>query len=91
MRRDALGCDIDNGPLRAIPGTHNQLLNANEVEEIVSRSEQMNCTTESGGVVIMRPLILHASSPAIRVGHRRILHIEFGPKTIDDKIEWALI
>lgn len=84
-------CDNDNGPLRAIPGTHNHLLDPKEVDETVSCNKQMNCTTESGGVVVMRPLILHASSPAARVGHRRILHIEFGPKVIDDRIEWALI
>jgi hypothetical protein len=29
----------------------------------------------------MRPLLVHASSPAVSASHRRVLHIDFAPRT----------
>jgi hypothetical protein len=82
-------CGKDNGPLRAIAGTHLRVLSADEVEAVVATQEEQLCTTAAGGVVIMRPLLLHASSPAKEVNHRRVLHIEFGPERLPGGLEWA--
>lgn len=84
-------CDAGNGPLRVIPGTHRRILDPTELEEKVRQGPEYQCTTDAGGVVIMRPLILHASSPARRVAHRRILHIEFGPPELPGGLEWASV
>lgn len=52
-----------NGPLRVIPGTHsNGVLHDYEVESIVAKSEPVTCAVAKGGVIVMRPLIIHASS-----------------------------
>lgn len=83
-------CGDDNGPLRVIAGTHHRVFEPAEIEAIVKRDEETHCTTVAGGVVIMRPLILHASSPAKRVGHRRVLHIKFGSRELPGGLEWAL-
>jgi hypothetical protein len=82
-------CPADNGPLRAISGTHQAVLDPEELKAAVHDRPQTICTTNAGGVVIMRPLIVHASSPAKRVGHRRVLHIEFGPPNLPGGLQWA--
>jgi hypothetical protein len=42
----------------------------------------VECLAASGGVVAMRPLIVHASSKANDDRPRRVLHIEYAPKLI---------
>lgn len=37
------------------------------------------CLAPVGGVLHMRPLLLHASSPVTSPDHRRVLHVECGP------------
>jgi hypothetical protein len=36
----------------------------------------------------MRPLLLHASSPAQRPGHRRVIHLEFAAGELPGGLEW---
>lgn len=83
-------CGPDQGPLRVIPGTHHRLLDRREVGVMADRGPQRLCTTDAGGVVIMRPLVLHASSPARQAHHRRVLHIEFGPPALPSGLRWAM-
>ena len=83
-------CTADNGPLRVIAGTHNRILEQKEVEDCVAEGEQISCIVEAGGLVVMRPLILHASSPAVCASHRRVIHVEFGPATLPGGLDWAM-
>ena len=83
-------CGPDNGPLRAIRGTHMALLNTEQVDAAVASTAETLCTTDAGGVVIMRPLLLHASSPARHATRRRVLHLEFGPPTLPGHLAWAM-
>ena len=83
-------CDVENGPLRAIAGTHQAILNPATLDDAARHRPQSICTTDVGGVVMMRPLLLHASSPAKRVGHRRVLHVEFGPPELPGGLQWAV-
>ena len=82
-------CGIDNGPLRVIAGSHRRLLAPSEVEDL-AKGEQFACVTEAGGLLLMRPLILHASSPARNPSHRRVIHIEFGPPSLPGGLCWAM-
>ena len=84
-------CGADNGPLRIIAATHTGILNTAEIEHAVQNRTESIGAMQAGGVLIMRPLILHASSPAKFVGHRRILHIEFGPPTLPGELRWAMV
>ncbi len=61
-------CGKENGPLRVIPNTHRRILSPGELEGVVAAEPQVACTTDAGGLVMMRPLILHASSPATATG-----------------------
>jgi hypothetical protein len=38
--------------------------------------------------VLMRPLLLHASSKAQTPSRRRVVHILFGPRTLPHGLEW---
>lgn len=68
----------DNGPLRVIPGSHRLgVLSDEAIGQIVDRSSHVDCLVAAGGVVVMRPLILHASSKAESARPRRVLHIEY--------------
>jgi hypothetical protein len=41
-----------------------------------------------GGALVMRPLILHASSKASAPKARRVLHFVFGPPQLPFGLEW---
>lgn len=70
-------CPETNGPLQVIPRTHmGGILAPDQVEAAVKHGPIEHCTTQEGGLVIMRPLTLHASTKAVRPEHRRVLHVE---------------
>ena len=67
----------DNGPLRVLPGTHTLgVLSDAEVERFARETRPVDCVVPAGGIVAMRPLLLHASSKAETDRPRRVLHIE---------------
>lgn len=71
-------CDETNGPLRVSPGTHRSgILPTAEIPNKVSDHGEVPCLAEKGQILLMRPLILHASSKAIEPKHRRILHLVY--------------
>lgn len=68
----------ENGPLRVVPGTHGKgVLSDIDVEAIVEESAPATCLVPNGGVIVMRPLIIHASSKSHSDISRRVLHIEY--------------
>jgi hypothetical protein len=82
-------CDTTNGPLRVIPATHHHILDQTEIDQILRTTPQTTCTCQPGGLLIMKPLILHASSPAAHLSHRRVIHVEFGPPSLPHNLQWA--
>jgi ectoine hydroxylase-related dioxygenase (phytanoyl-CoA dioxygenase family) len=81
-------CGEDNGPLRVIPGSHrNGRLSDDVITEQLTTRETI-CPLRAGGVLVMRPLILHASSPALAPKHRRVLHLEFAVDALPHGLEW---
>jgi hypothetical protein len=71
-------CDETNGPLRVSPGTHRAgILKSAEIAATVSQHGEVTCQARSGDALLMRPLLLHASSPARMPKHRRVLHIVY--------------
>lgn len=68
----------DNGPLRVLPGTHTLgVLSDNEVGHLACDVQAIDCLAPAGGIVAMRPLLVHASSKAEIDHRRRVLHIEY--------------
>ena len=74
----------DNGPLRVLPRTHMLgVLNDDEILGLAVRTTPVDCVAAKGGVVVMRPLVVHASSKSRTEMPRRVLHIEYAA---DDSI-----
>jgi len=82
----------DNGPLRVLPGTHTRgVLTDAEVARLVRDVRAVDCVTPAGGVVAMRPLLVHASSKVAADRRRRVLHIEYADAlTFGDGLQLAL-
>jgi ectoine hydroxylase-related dioxygenase (phytanoyl-CoA dioxygenase family) len=79
-----------NGPLRIIPGSHAfGLLESSAVDRCVEEGPMVECCTEAGGVVVMRPHTVHSSPKAQLPGRRRVLHIEWSASELPDGLEWA--
>jgi hypothetical protein len=69
---------LTNGPLRVLPGTHRLgVLSDDEVEQIVQTGVGANCLVERGGVLVMKPLLIHSSPRIAIAAPRRVLHIEY--------------
>jgi len=79
---------FDNGPLRVIAGSHRKgRLSA----EQISASEKENCVTctvPRGGALLMRPLVLHASSACSAPRSRRVIHVEFANAELPPPLDW---
>jgi ectoine hydroxylase-related dioxygenase (phytanoyl-CoA dioxygenase family) len=71
---------MSNGPLRVIPESHRfGVLSDTQVGEIAHATSAMNCLVAKGGVLAMRPLLIHSSLRVTGSGFRRVLHIEYAP------------
>lgn len=82
-------CGPENGPLRVVPGSHRY----GRVGEAAARrlrdaAGEVTCAIDSGGALLLRPLLLHASSKASSPRHRRVLHFLFGPESIGYGLRW---
>jgi ectoine hydroxylase-related dioxygenase (phytanoyl-CoA dioxygenase family) len=67
-----------NGPLRVLPGTHTLgVLSDDQIRTLAARLPAVECTVPRGGVVAMRPLLVHSSSKMSVAASRRVIHIEY--------------
>jgi ectoine hydroxylase-related dioxygenase (phytanoyl-CoA dioxygenase family) len=81
-------CTEQNGALRVIPGSHLQgRVSAKQVVRI-SASPAVSCAVAGGGVLLMRPLLLHASSACQSPRHRRVIHLEFAARALPGGLAW---
>jgi len=80
---------LDDGALRVLPGTHHcGRLGEAEIERLRIEVPEVVCGVRAGGVMLMRPLLLHASSPCRRPAHRRVLHIEYCARSLPGGLAW---
>lgn len=82
-------CGTKNGALRVIPGSHRQGWVDDEVDAWRQRAGEVVCEVEAGGVLVLSPLLLHASSPAEAPVHRRVIHLEFTASELPGGLEWS--
>jgi ectoine hydroxylase-related dioxygenase (phytanoyl-CoA dioxygenase family) len=82
----------DNGPLRVLPRTHTLgVLSDDAMAVLAVEISPVECLTSLGGVLAMRPLLVHASSKSRSERPRRVLHIEYAAKTeITDGMRLAI-
>ncbi len=68
----------ENGPLRVVPGSHSSgVLTDEEVFRVARERPNFDCVVPRGGVLAMRPLLIHSSSKSRTDAPRRVLHFEY--------------
>jgi ectoine hydroxylase-related dioxygenase (phytanoyl-CoA dioxygenase family) len=82
----------ENGPLRLLPGTHTLgVLTDEALHQLSTEIAPRDCLVPRGGILAMRPLIVHASSKSRSESPRRVLHIEYAAsQKIADGLELAI-
>jgi ectoine hydroxylase-related dioxygenase (phytanoyl-CoA dioxygenase family) len=82
----------ENGPLRVLPSTHTHgVLSDEKIHSLAEEEPAVECLVPRGGVLAMRPLIVHASSKSQVPAQRRVLHIEYAAAfKLEDGLELAV-
>jgi len=82
----------DNGPLRVLPGTHKMgVLSDDAIHRLAEEVTSVDCLVPRGGVLAMRPLIVHASSKSRSELPRWVLHLEYvASRFIENGLELAV-
>lgn len=82
-------CTPENGPLKVVPGSHQQgRLTDPMIAKLRNQCEEISCLVPKGGVLAMRPLLLHASSKMTLPQRRRVLHFLCGPRQLPNGLAW---
>jgi ectoine hydroxylase-related dioxygenase (phytanoyl-CoA dioxygenase family) len=77
-----------NGALKVINKSHNKEVYRPENINFDIETETI-CEVEKGGIMIMKPLLLHASNKTTDGERRRVIHIEFSNHILPNEIEWS--
>ncbi|NRF71463.1 phytanoyl-CoA dioxygenase family protein [Aquincola sp. S2] len=88
LRLHVDGCGVEDGPLRVVPGSHRHGI-ASDEQAAAARGRDVACTLDAGDALVMRPLLLHASSKSTGHHRRRVLHFLFGPRALPHGLRWA--
>lgn len=81
-------CGESNAPLRVIPGTHRLgRLGPVQLGEIDVRLA-ITCPVPTGGILLMHPLLVHASSASRSPLHRRVIHLDYASCALPGVLEW---
>ncbi|MFZ6755672.1 phytanoyl-CoA dioxygenase family protein [Undibacterium sp. Ji50W] len=83
----------DNAALKVIAGSHRHgKLQGAQVDAYIENSAQTDvqvCAMQAGDVLLMKPLLLHASDKANHASQRRVLHLEFSAAMLPTPMQWA--
>lgn len=81
--------DEANGALRVLPGSHCfGRLSPERIQEFRSQQHEVVCAVSRGDALLMRPLLLHASSRVTTARARRVLHIEYAAFPLPPELAW---
>ncbi len=80
--------DENNGALKVIPKSHNKNIYRPETIDWTTETETI-CKVNKGGIMIMKPLLLHSSGRTTNNNKRRVIHIEFTNQELPNGIKWA--
>lgn len=80
--------DIQNGALKIVAGSHSKGIYRPETIDWNTETETV-CDVPKGGMMIMKPLLLHSSSRTTNRKKRRVIHIEFSNRELPEELEWS--
>lgn len=84
-------CGPNNGALQIIPGSHRRgVLGPGDVDGMAKAEPKICCEARRGDLLVMRPLLVHSSSPVAdsACARRRVLHIEYATRPLPGGLEW---
>lgn len=81
-------CGEENGALRVIPGSHLHGRTPEDAIQAMRETHEFVCVVGVGRALLMRPLLLHASSPSRVPGHRRVVHLDFASVQLPNGMRW---
>lgn len=80
--------DEDNGALKVIPKSHSKgIYRPETIDWTVERD--VACNVSKGGIMLMKPLLLHSSGRTTNNRQRRVVHIEFSNQELPAELNWA--
>ncbi len=77
-----------NGALKVIAGSHKQGVITLSAYDFSTAHETI-CSLKKGGLMIMRPLLLHASGRTVNNKQRRVIHIECSKAMLPQPLQWS--
>ncbi len=80
--------DENNGALKVVPKSHLKGIYRPETIDWTVEKE-VSCCVSKGGIMLMKPLLLHSSGRTINNRPRRVIHIEFSNQELPAKLNWA--
>lgn len=80
--------DENNGALKVVPKSHSKGIYRPETIDWNVETENI-CSVEKGGIMIMKPLLLHGSNRTTNGKKRRVIHIEFSDKELPEELNWS--
>lgn len=80
--------DEYNGALKVIPKSHAKGIYRPETIDWSVETETI-CRVHKGGIMLMKPLLLHGSSRTTNGKKRRVIHIEFSDRQLPEELKWS--
>ena len=78
----------ENGALKVLNKSHKKGIYRIENLNFENETETI-CEIKKGGIMIMKPLLFHASNKTTNNKQRRVIHIEFSNKILPNELEWS--
>lgn len=78
----------NNGALRVLPQSHLKGIVRPETINLKEEKET-TCKVKQGGIMIMKPLLMHASSKTTNGMRRRVIHLECSNANLPGELQWA--
>ncbi|NQY31014.1 MAG: phytanoyl-CoA dioxygenase family protein [Flavobacteriaceae bacterium] len=79
--------DKNNGALKVIPKSHLKGIIRTDSKDWNIKNEYI-CEVKKGGVMLMKPLTLHASNRTTNGKKRRVIHLELNKHKLTDPLNW---
>lgn len=81
-------CNEKNGALKVVPGSHKLGILPDATMQELDKTKAVICTVPKGGILVMRPLLVHTSGKSTSEANRRVIHLEFTDRKLPKGLQW---